>query len=134
MASPSCMARQRGSPITAAIRSRATTPTRPRLRPSIASEVAGKDRVNEDLPPMMGAEDFSYMLNARPGAFIFVGNGDKRRPASPGLRLQRRHHPDRIVLLGEAGREGAAGLTLGSGRNPPAPIAFRPSQYAAGCA
>ena len=24
----------------------------------------------------MGAEDFSYMLNARPGAFIFVGNGD----------------------------------------------------------
>jgi hippurate hydrolase len=25
---------------------------------------------------MMGGEDFSYMLNARPGAFIFIGNGD----------------------------------------------------------
>jgi hippurate hydrolase len=25
---------------------------------------------------MMGAEDFSFMLNARPGAFVFVGNGD----------------------------------------------------------
>ena len=24
----------------------------------------------------MGGEDFSYMLEARPGAFIFVGNGD----------------------------------------------------------
>jgi len=24
----------------------------------------------------MGAEDFSYMLQARPGAFIFTGNGD----------------------------------------------------------
>ena len=24
----------------------------------------------------MGAEDFSFMLNARPGAFIFIGNGD----------------------------------------------------------
>ncbi len=26
--------------------------------------------------PLMGGEDFSYMLEARPGAFIFVGNGD----------------------------------------------------------
>lgn len=29
-----------------------------------------------DVAPMMGAEDFSFMLNARPGAYIFVGNGD----------------------------------------------------------
>ena len=29
-----------------------------------------------DRVPMMGAEDFSYMLNERPGAFIFMGNGD----------------------------------------------------------
>ena len=29
-----------------------------------------------DTPPLMAAEDFSYMLNARPGAYIFVGNGD----------------------------------------------------------
>ena len=27
-------------------------------------------------PPTMGAEDFSFMLEARPGAFIFIGNGD----------------------------------------------------------
>ena len=27
-------------------------------------------------PPMMGAEDFSFMLNERPGAYIFLGNGD----------------------------------------------------------
>jgi hippurate hydrolase len=50
---------------------------------SVASEVAGKDNVDTDLPPVMGAEDFSFMLNARPGAFIFIGNGD-----SAGL-----HHP-----------------------------------------
>ena len=41
-------------------------------------------------PPVMGGEDFSFMLNARPGAFIFIGNGDTRRPPPPGLRLQRR--------------------------------------------
>jgi amidohydrolase len=48
----------------------------------IAREVAGDTNVHE-MPPMMGAEDFAYMLEARPGAFIFCGNGD-----SAGL-----HHP-----------------------------------------
>ena len=48
----------------------------------IAREVAGEANVHET-PPLMGAEDFSYMLEARPGAFIFCGNGD-----SAGL-----HHP-----------------------------------------
>ena len=40
----------------------------------VARGVAGA--VNTDVAPMIAAEDFSYMLNARPGAYIFVGNGD----------------------------------------------------------
>ncbi|NBO20843.1 MAG: amidohydrolase, partial [Rhodobacteraceae bacterium] len=40
----------------------------------VAQAVSGQ--VNTDVAPMMGAEDFSYMLNARPGAYIFLGNGD----------------------------------------------------------
>jgi amidohydrolase len=48
----------------------------------IAKEIAGDGNVHE-MPPMMGAEDFAYMLEARPGAFIFCGNGN-----SAGL-----HHP-----------------------------------------
>jgi hippurate hydrolase len=40
----------------------------------VALAVAGV--VDTDTPPMMAAEDFSYMLNARPGAYIFLGNGD----------------------------------------------------------
>ncbi|WMT77854.1 M20 aminoacylase family protein [Bradyrhizobium sp. Ash2021] len=48
----------------------------------VAKEIAGDANVME-APPMMGAEDFSYMLQARPGAFIFCGNGD-----TAGL-----HHP-----------------------------------------
>ena len=43
---------------------------------TIADEIAGKDKVNRDTPPLMGAEDFAYMLEERPGAFIYVGNGD----------------------------------------------------------
>ncbi len=49
----------------------------------VASSVVGGDRVDDAVAPVMGAEDFSFMLEARPGAFIFVGNGD-----SAGL-----HHP-----------------------------------------
>jgi amidohydrolase len=43
---------------------------------AVAGEVAGKEKVDVDTPPTMGAEDFSFMLNVRPGAFIFIGNGD----------------------------------------------------------
>jgi hippurate hydrolase len=57
--------------------------------------VAGRDRVNENVAPVMGAEDFSFMLEARPGAFIFTGNGE-----SAGL-----HHPaydfnDEVIPFG----------------------------------
>ena len=50
---------------------------------SVASQIVGPAQVDTTLPPMMGAEDFSFMLQERPGAFIWVGNGD-----SAGL-----HHP-----------------------------------------
>ena len=49
----------------------------------IAREIVGKDKVDTNVAPVMGAEDFSFMLQERPGAFIFVGNGD-------GAAL---HHP-----------------------------------------
>lgn len=42
----------------------------------VAGEVAGAANVDTDVAPMMGGEDFSYMLEKRPGAFIFLGNGD----------------------------------------------------------
>ncbi len=43
---------------------------------SVARQIAGEAGVDIDTPPTMGGEDFAYMLEARPGAFIFVGNGD----------------------------------------------------------
>ena len=42
----------------------------------VARDVVGADRVNENLVPVMGAEDFAFMLEARPGAFVFLGMGD----------------------------------------------------------
>jgi amidohydrolase len=43
---------------------------------SVADQIVGKDKVNREAPPLMGAEDFAYMLEERPGAFIYVGNGN----------------------------------------------------------
>ncbi|MGV8853869.1 MAG: M20 aminoacylase family protein [Devosia sp.] len=43
---------------------------------AVASEIAGPERVDADVPPSMGGEDFSFMLEQRPGAYIFLGNGD----------------------------------------------------------
>jgi metal-dependent amidase/aminoacylase/carboxypeptidase family protein len=49
----------------------------------VARKISGEAAVEADAPPIMGAEDFSYMLNGRPGAFIFLGIGE-----GPPL-----HHP-----------------------------------------
>lgn len=42
----------------------------------VAREVAGGDMVDDNTKPILGSEDFSFMLQARPGAFIFLGQGD----------------------------------------------------------
>jgi amidohydrolase len=42
----------------------------------VAREIVGNDKVDMNVPPRMAAEDFAFMLNERPGAFIWVGNGD----------------------------------------------------------
>jgi len=49
----------------------------------VAAEVVGDAQVTADRRPEMGAEDFAYMLAARPGAYVFLGTG-------PGAGL---HHP-----------------------------------------
>ena len=64
----------------------------------IAAEVAGDDNVRRDLDPKMGAEDFSYMLNQRPGCYIWIGNG----PGVSGCWLHNPHYDfnDEILPMG----------------------------------
>jgi amidohydrolase len=59
---------KRGYPVTV------NTPENAEFAAQAAEEVAGS--VARDIAPIMPAEDFSYMLEARPGAYIFLGNGD----------------------------------------------------------
>jgi amidohydrolase len=42
----------------------------------VASQLVGSDNVNPNHEPTMGSEDFAYMLQQRPGCYIFIGNGD----------------------------------------------------------
>ncbi|WP_315775083.1 MULTISPECIES: M20 aminoacylase family protein [unclassified Bradyrhizobium] len=42
----------------------------------VARSVVGPEKVITDMPPRLGGEDFAYMLQARPGAFVFMGIGD----------------------------------------------------------
>jgi amidohydrolase len=49
----------------------------------VARTIAGDAAVHGAINPVMGGEDFSYMLEARPGAFIFAGNGDTANLHNP---------------------------------------------------
>jgi hippurate hydrolase len=53
------------------------------LAAEVARQVSGADAVDAQSNREMGSEDFSYMLEARPGAYLFLGTG-------PGAGL---HHP-----------------------------------------
>ena len=55
--------------------------------------------VDDDLPPMMGGEDFSYMLETRPGSFLFIGNGDSAPLHNPGFDFDDRAIPYGIAFF-----------------------------------
>lgn len=59
-------------------------PERTVFAADVAREIAGDKGVIDDSGPEMGAEDFAYLLEKRPGSYLFVGNGD-----TAGL-----HHPE----------------------------------------
>jgi amidohydrolase len=59
---------ERGYPVTV------NAPDNTAFAAEVAHAVSGK--VDTDTAALMGAEDFSFMLNERPGAYIFLGNGD----------------------------------------------------------
>jgi hippurate hydrolase len=61
---------ERGYPVTV------NDPEKTAFMARVASDVAGANAVDAQTPPLMGGEDFSYMLEKRPGAYIFIGNGD----------------------------------------------------------
>ena len=64
----------------------------------VAAEVFGADKVLTDILPSMGAEDFAYMLNEKPGCYVWLGNG----PGTGGCTLHNPHYDfnDELLTLG----------------------------------
>ncbi|MCD7059176.1 M20 aminoacylase family protein [Pelagibacterium xiamenense] len=60
---------RRGYPVTV------NAPDQTGFSAEVAREIAGADMVDPGVDPTMGGEDFAYMLQARPGSYIFLGNG-----------------------------------------------------------
>ncbi len=63
-----------------------------------AADVSGADKVISDPTPSMGAEDFAFMLNEKPGCYVWLGNG----PAAGGCMLHNPHYDfnDDILTIG----------------------------------
>jgi amidohydrolase len=61
----------------------------------IAREIVGANKVDMNMAPKMAAEDFAFMLNERPGAFIFVGNGDSATLHHPAYDFN-----DEVIPIG----------------------------------
>ena len=47
-----------------------------RLAAAVARAVVGSERVDDQVEPTMGAEDFAFMLEQKPGCYVFIGNGE----------------------------------------------------------
>ncbi|WP_407155390.1 M20 aminoacylase family protein [Bradyrhizobium sp. STM 3557] len=53
----------------------------------VARDISGSERVDERALPRMGGEDFSFMLEERPGAFVFLGIGEGNELHHPAYRF-----------------------------------------------
>jgi hippurate hydrolase len=75
---------------------------------SVMKELVGEDRVNPRVDPTMGAEDFAFMLQEKPGCYVFIGNGDgDHRSQGHGLGPCHLHNPcydfnDNLLPLGSS--------------------------------
>jgi hippurate hydrolase len=72
----------------------------------VAVEVVGESNVFRAVEPTMGSEDFSFMLRARPGCYLWIGNGDgSHRASGHGMGPCMLHNPsfdfnDELLPLG----------------------------------
>jgi len=72
----------------------------------VMKELVGEHHVNSRIDPTMGAEDFAFMLQEKPGCYVFIGNGDgDHRSQGHGLGPCQLHNPcydfnDQLLPLG----------------------------------
>ncbi len=65
-----------------------------------AARVVGADKVTLGADPLMGSEDFAYMLQARPGCYVWLGNGSEGGPGGCAVHNPRYDFNDDIAVIG----------------------------------
>jgi hippurate hydrolase len=82
----------------------ATVNTAPEARfaGDVAESLVGVANVLRDLEPSMGAEDFSFMLRVKPGAYLRLGQGSENGLGSCHLHNNRYDFNDEVLPLGAA--------------------------------
>ena len=80
-----------------------------------AADVVGADKVDTEIKPCMGSEDFAFMLQEKPGCYLMIGNGG----AAGGCLLHNPHYDfnDDILPLGASYWVQLVENVMGSGRN-----------------
>ena len=78
----------------------------------VAQSLLGRDHVDREMDPSMGAEDFSFMLQVKPGAYLRLGQGGE---GSCFLHNSRYDFNDEVLPLGAALHAGLVeyGMPLG---------------------
>ena len=63
-----------------------------------AEQIVGAENLDRDVTPLMGAEDFAFMLQKRPGSYVWIGNG----PGEGGCTLHNPHYDfsDEVLTIG----------------------------------
>jgi len=72
------------------------------LAADVAVSLVGREHVVRDMEPSMGAEDFSFMLQVKPGAYLRIGQGAENGVGSCSLHNSRYDFNDEILPLGAA--------------------------------
>lgn len=67
---------------------------------SVATSLVGAEHVRTTEPPSMGSEDFAYLLQQRPGAYLWLGQADAEHAA--GLHSPHYDFNDQVLPLGAA--------------------------------
>lgn len=66
----------------------------------VAAEVVGETNVEVGAPPLMGSEDFAYMLQEKPGCYIWLGNGADGQPGGCSVHNPHYDFNDDISVIG----------------------------------
>src|SRR5262249_37848793 len=83
-----------------------------------AGRLVGQERVDGATPPIMGSEDFSFMLEKKSGAYIMIGNGVDSQGGCHFVHTPLYDFNDEILTLGAAYWVSLVQVELGGGASP----------------